>query len=92
MQELTLFITFIYTTAPISYVSILYISVLESHTASVLSQHAVIDVQIPCLAADETITEGKRLSARSLSDSKSALAANKNTSQGTRILERPLLL
>lgn len=48
-----------------------YISVLESHTSSVLPRHTVIDEQIPCLSADETITEGKRPSARSLSDSQS---------------------
>lgn len=71
VQQLTLMFTLIYNIAPISYVSILYISVLESHTASVLPQHTVIDEQIPCLTADETITEGKRLSTRSLSDSQS---------------------
>lgn len=73
VQKLTPTFTFTYNITPISCVSILYISVLESHTASVLPQHTVIDEQIPCLAADETITEGKRLSDRSLSDSQSRL-------------------
>lgn len=40
-------LTLIYSAGQVSCVSILYISVLESHTASVLPQHAVIDERIP---------------------------------------------
>lgn len=73
VQKLTLTFTLTSNITPISCVSMLYISVLESHTASVFPQHKVIDEQVPRLAADETIAEGKRLSDRSLSDSQSRL-------------------